>query len=202
MEPKLQAWIEAMGLVVAELRDDQIANLKQAHDRQIKAAADKAKAIEASGGTPEPIKAAVPAFSLAEVNLICAKHETAIEAKLAQYAGKIEAVKLAELKNAGTKAALDIKAQALNEQWATPRLEAALVLAAANHEVGLMRAERPVGPAIHSSTRDTPDGAVEAALTAGCLYVPPSLPFNRTGTMVLTSLPAPALISTATVPDV
>jgi phage major head subunit gpT-like protein len=97
------------------------------------------------------------------VGLVCARHETAIEAKAAEYAGKIEAVKLAELKNAATKAGLDIKAQALQEQWATPRLEAALVLAAANHEVGLMRAERPKAPAIHASSRDVPDGAVEAA---------------------------------------
>ncbi len=163
MDPKLQAWIEAMGLVVAELRDDQVAKLKAAHDRQIKAEAERAKAVEGAAA-PAPIQAAVPAFDLAAVGLTCAKHQTAIEAKAAEYAGKIDEPKLAELRNAATKAGLDIKAQALQEQWATPRLEAALVLAAANHEVGLMRAERPKAPAIHASSRDTQPQVIEAAL--------------------------------------
>ena len=57
MKPELQAYIEAMGLVVTELRDDQIAKIEAKYEAELKlateAAAIKAKAEQKP---PEPPK--------------------------------------------------------------------------------------------------------------------------------------------------
>jgi hypothetical protein len=57
----------------------------------------------------------------------------------------------------------ELKAKALNEEWPAVRLEVELVKAAAQSEIALIQAERPKGPAIHSSTRDVSQSAIEAA---------------------------------------
>jgi hypothetical protein len=163
-------WIEAMGLVLAELRDDQRAKLQAKYDGEVNAAkeiaAKAAKEIEASGNTETPPapKIEAPKFDLSGVVLAHEKHIAAIEAKAAEWTPKIaDTAKLAEIRANGSKAAADLKLKALNEEWAVPRLEAEHIKAAAMVEVELMRAERPAGPAIHASNRDVIYGDVLSA---------------------------------------
>lgn len=148
---KFQEWIEAMGLVFAELRDDQKAKLQAKYDAEIKAVADNAKAIKAKGETPPPVTVAAPTFDIQAVGLAYAQAETQIEAKAAEYSGKVDAGKLAAIKAEGMKSAIELKSKALKDQWAAPRLEAELLRANARYEIKLMHAERPKGPAIHAA---------------------------------------------------
>jgi phage major head subunit gpT-like protein len=158
---EFKEWVEAMGLVVSELRDDQVAKLQAKYDAEIKAVAKKdGTTIEAAAAKIE-----APKFDLSGVVLAYEKHVATVQAKAAGYAGKIaDSAKLAEIQaTAGTKAA-ELKAQALNEQWAAPRLESELVVAAARYESALILASLPKGPGIQSSSRDVQSGVIEAAL--------------------------------------
>ena len=158
---EFNAWVEAMGLVVSELRDDQVAKLREKYDGEIKAAAKKdGTTIEAAAA-----KVTAPTFDLSGVVLAYEKHVATVQAKAAAYVGKIhDSAKLAEIQaTAGTKAA-ELKAQALNEEWAVPRLEVALVKAQADAEISLIHAERPKGPGIRSSSQDVKPQVIEASL--------------------------------------
>lgn len=156
---EFQAWVESMGLVLAELRDDQKAKLQAKYDAEIKAAAKK-------DGTPIQAaaqKVEAPKFDLSGCVLAYEKHATAVQAAAAKYVGKIDAAKLNEIQAKAGTAALELKAKALNEEWAPVRLEVELVKAQAAAEVELIRAERPKGPAIHASTHDVDAKTIEAA---------------------------------------
>jgi len=155
-----EQWLLAMGLVYAELRDDQKAKLQAKYDGELKSAAKK---------TGEPIEAAAktitaPTFDLSAIVLAHEKHMTTIEATAAEYAEKVAPAKMAELKAAAAKGAIEAKSKALNEEWAAPRLEAEHIKAAALFRADLMVAERPKGPAIHASNRDLSGAVIEAAL--------------------------------------
>jgi len=166
---EFQQWIEAMGLVLADLRDDQKAKLQAKYDGEVKAAADKAVIEAAAKGEARPVeppKIEAPKFDLDGVLLAHATHETTIEAKAAEWAPKLDTVKLVEIQAAGRKAAVELKVKALKEQWPALRLEAEHIKAAALFEAELMRAERPRAPAIYASTKD---GVNSEILAAACL---------------------------------
>lgn len=161
---EFQEWVEAMGLVLAELRDDQVAKLQAKYDAELKAA-QKKQQIEGGAG---PAKPEPPKFDIRGIILAYEKHVASVQAKAASYTGKIEASKLAEIQaTAGTKAA-ELKAQSLQEEWAPTRLEVELVKAHAATEVELIKAEMPQGPAIHGSTRDMSAHVIEAAFALSC----------------------------------
>ncbi len=159
-------WIQALfGGEVPELTDAQKAKLKERFDGEVKAAAAKPP-IQGQAAAPG---ADAPTFDLSGVLKTYEKHVAAVQAKAAGYTGKIEAGKLAEIQaTAGTKAA-ELKAKALDEEWPAARLEVELVRAQAAAEADLIRAERPKGPVIHSSTRDITPDVIQAAFsrTAG-----------------------------------
>jgi len=168
IDMNFEQWIQAMGLELEQLRADQVAKLRAKYDAEVKAAAerDAEDRIEGGGhsregGRPPVIEA--PRFDVQAVGVCFAQHEAVIEAKAVEYTGRVPAEKLAEIKAAGLKSALEIKAKAIAEKWASPRLEAEYVKAAALHEAELIRAERPAAPAIHSSTRDLSAPVIEAA---------------------------------------
>jgi hypothetical protein len=159
-----EQWVEAMGLALAELRDDQVAKLQAKYDAELKAAA-KTQPITAAG-TPPTVEA--PKFDLAGVLLTYEKHVASIQAKAASCVGKVESGKLAEIQaSAGTKAA-ELKAKALQEEWAPVRLEVELLKAHAATEVELTLAGLPKGPAIHGSSRDMSDDVIQAAFSLSC----------------------------------
>lgn len=153
-----EQWIEAMGLVLADLTDQQKAKLEAKYKAELEAAAK----------TPEgkiEAKAAIvpPKFDLAGCVLAYEKHVAGVQAEAAGYATKIDGAKLADIQAKASQTAAELKAKALNEEWAPERLEVALVKAAADTKVELIRAERPQGPAIHASTRDSSPQIIEAA---------------------------------------
>jgi len=155
-----EQWIEALFCgAVPELRDDQRDKLQTAYNAEVKAAAAK-PAIE---GAAKPAVAA-PTFDLSGVIRAYEIHIATVEAKAATYVGKIEAAGLAEIRAKAGTAAADLKLKALNEEWAPARMEVALVKAQAEAEVAMIRAERPKGPGIHSSTQDIKMPVIEAAM--------------------------------------
>jgi hypothetical protein len=156
-EMNFEQWVETMGLVLAELRDDQVAKLRTKYDAEVKAAAKHEGTVEGQAKVKEPT------FDLSAVVLAYEKHVAAVQAKAAGYAGKIDKAKLDELQAKAGQDAAELKAKALNEEWPAVRLEVELVKAAAQSEISLIQAERPKGPAIHSSTRDVSQSAIEAA---------------------------------------
>jgi len=169
MKPELQTYIEAMGLVVSELRDDTIAKIKTKYDADLKAATEaaaiKAKATEKP---PEAVKVEPPAFDLRSTILCYEKHVAIIQAKAAEYAGKIDAAALAPVMAKAQQDAAQLKLQALKEEWSPVKLEAAYVMPAAIFAADLMGLERPKGPAIHGSPRDLQPQVIEAAFAQSC----------------------------------
>ncbi len=176
-----EKWIEALGFDVAELREDQKQHLQAKYDVDVKAAADIKAAAEikaAESKDPKVIEAAekpaiveAPTFNLQAVELAYAQHETAIKATAADYRTKVPEADFDKLYDAAIKGGLAAKSTALKEKWAAPRLGAEYILAAATYKADLMVAERPKGPAIHSSSQDVSMPAIEAAfcLSAGLL---------------------------------
>jgi phage major head subunit gpT-like protein len=161
---EFEKWVEALGLSLADLRDDQKAQLQARYDADLKAAAAKPQNVEGAAPAVTP-----PAFDIQAIALVFERQMTAVQAKAAEFTGRIAADKLAEIQAKAHKEALALKSNALDEKWADARLEAEMVKAAAHFEVDLIRAERPAAPAIHGSTRDQGPQVIEAAFarTAG-----------------------------------
>lgn len=157
-----EQWIEAMGLVVTELRDDQVAKLRAKYDAEVKAAATK-PAIEGKVAQVE-----APKFDLSGISLCYEKHMASVQAKASGYSGKVAADKLAEIQASASTKAAELKLQALNEQWPPVRLEVELIKAHAATEVELLKAEMPRGPAVHSSKRDLGGEVIQAAFAKTC----------------------------------
>lgn len=161
---KFDEWLKAMGLDPSELRDDQTLLLRAKYDAEatgaVEAAQKKSGKIEASG-TPPPIDP--PKFDLDGVILAHESHIAVIEAAAEEYRDKVPTADHAKLCAVARKAAIEAKGVALKEQWAPPRLEAEYIKAAAMFQADLMVAERPKGPAVHSSSRDVGMPALEAA---------------------------------------
>jgi phage major head subunit gpT-like protein len=170
---KFQEWIEAMGLSLDDLREDQVQKLQAKYDAEVKAAADLKAAEEikaAESGDAKTIEAVAqppvveaPAFDLSGVLLAHEQHNAVIEATGEEYREKVPTEDWAKLLTAARKGAIEAKATALNEQWPAPKLETQHILAAATLKADLMVAERPKGPAIHSSSQDVSMPAIEAA---------------------------------------
>ena len=173
-----EQWIEALGFTMETLTDAQKSALEAKYAAEVKAVAKKETGKQEGSSAPatsEPAAAVnaggtavagaavethkkpaveVPRFDYAAISLAHVKHETAIEAKAVEYTGKIEADKLAGIKAKAMKAAIELKAKALEQEWAAIRLEIEHIKAQAAYEVELIRAERPAAPAIHVPSRD------------------------------------------------
>jgi phage major head subunit gpT-like protein len=145
-------WIEAMGLVEADLTEAQIEALKKKHAAEIKAAASDGKEVKA------------PAFDLDGLKAAYAKHEAAIEASAFKYADKVRSDKLAEIKAGALAAAVTLKQQALEHEWAPQRFEVEALKAAHKVELDLLTASAPKGPAVHGSRNDASSEVIQAAL--------------------------------------
>jgi hypothetical protein len=155
-------WVQALFCGdVPELREDQKAKLKAAYDAEVKAQEALIPGDVKAAGVKAG--AAAPTFDLSGVIRAYEIHVATIEAKASTYVGKIDSAKLADIRaKAGTEAA-DLKLKALNEQWPAARLEVALVNVQADAREAMIRAERPKGPEIHSSTRDVSTDVIQAA---------------------------------------
>ena len=150
---KFDKWLKALfGGEVPELTDQQTEKLQARYDneQEPKVAAEKA-----------PIK---ETFDAGAIVLACAKHSATLEARAAEYSGKIEAGKLATIASEAATVSAQIKSSALNEEWSAERMSLALVRAEADQQVALVQAERPTPPAVHGSTHDSSPDVIEAAL--------------------------------------
>lgn len=160
-----QQWLLGMGLVLAELRDDQKAKLQAKYDAEL-------KSLAAAGN--KPVEAAakeltVPEFDVTGIAVAHETHLAAIEAAASKCQGKIADGELSAMLAQARRKAAELKATALRESWATPRLEAEHIKAAALFEADLEVAQRPKAPAIHASRRDMMPEVIQAAFcrTAG-----------------------------------
>jgi len=159
-------WLKDGGFTDTEIegmRDDQRAFLQAKYDAEVKAAAARnPKSIE---GSAKPPVIDAPSFDLSAVILAHESHIATIEATAEEYREKVPAADFAKLSAAARKGAIEAKAKALGEQWPAPRLEAEYIKAAALFKADLMVAERPKGPAIHSSSHDLDGKVIEAAMS-------------------------------------
>ena len=179
-----EKWIEALGFDADDLREDQRQHLQAKYDAEVKAAADikeaaKIKAEESKD--PKVIEAAAkppvveaPSFELDSVILAHESHMAKIEAIGEEYREKVPAEDFAKLTTAVRKGAIEAKAKALGDKWPAIKLESDHILATATYEADLMVAERPKGPAIHSSSQDgiTEDILGAAILATGSIAKP------------------------------
>lgn len=153
-----EQWIEAAGLNLADLTDQQKSFLT----------AEYQKAIKAEGGdtsaTGNPPTIGKPKFDIDELKASYAAHESVIESKLFEYDGKVESHKLAEIKAEAQKASVELKSKAIENEWSHLQFEAEAIKASSALELKLVRAERPKGPSIHSSQQDASPQVIEAAL--------------------------------------
>ena len=150
---KFHDWVQARtGLDPDELRDNQIARLQAKFD-----------------GESENIRAIAPAFNLSAVVQAHEKHVEHVQARVTAYNGKIEAGKLSEIQAESEQAANGLKAEAVENGKSDLWLETKLIKAANDHEVKLIRAERPKAPPIYGSRTNMNNAIIEAAFcrTAG-----------------------------------
>ncbi len=171
-------WIEAFGLDVAELREDQLQHFRATYDAEaeaIEAKAAAAKIEAAESGDLKKIEAAnkppiveAPTFDLGGVILAHESHMAAIEATAEEYREKVPTDEWTKLTTAARLGAIEAKAKALKDKWPAVKLESEYILAAATFKADLMVAERPKGPAIHSSSQDVSMPAIEAAFCRTC----------------------------------
>lgn len=151
---KFHEWIEAMSLDVATLTDKQKAALETKFNAEIAASASVGKVIEAA-----------PAFDLQEIIAAHDAHKETLEIAFADYGDRItDRKKLQEIKAAAATASRDIKSKALNEKWPAVKYENAALKAESDVKIKLIEAASPIGPAIHSGTREVTSEVVEAAL--------------------------------------
>jgi hypothetical protein len=146
-----ESWIKAQGFDAATLSDKQQAVLKAAYDAQNK-----------RGTTPV---VAAPAFDLDSLKASVALHESNIEAALFAAEGKVAADKLATIKAKAVADGLKLKQDAISQQLSSLAYEVKATKLASDCQLELVRAERPVGPAIHGSTKDLTGEVIEAALS-------------------------------------
>lgn len=160
---EFEAWVQALGFDVATLTDQQTAALQAKFDAESK------PVVNATG--KEPVKAITdkPVFDLSGVILAYEKHVATVQAKAAEYTGKIESTKLAEIQSKAGQRAAELKAKALEDEWVATKLEVELIKAQADTNVELIRAERPKAATIHGSTRDASPEIMQCAMcmTAG-----------------------------------
>jgi phage major head subunit gpT-like protein len=173
---KFEQWIEAMGLSLEELREDQTIKLQAKYDAEVKVVEEKSAEIEAAkieaakagkpgdieGSEKPPVVEALK-FDLPSVELEYARHETAIKATAVEYRTKVSEAEYDKLYDAAIKGGLEAKATALKDEWPAARLEAEYIKAKALFTADLMVAERPKGPGTHSSSQDVSMPAIEAA---------------------------------------
>ena len=148
-------WLAAAGLEESTLTDAQKASSRAKFDA---AKADKLKA--GAGGDIDP-----PAFDLDGLKVEYAKLEAAVEKFTFEAAGKVPADKLSELKAGAMTKGLELKASALQQEWAPQRFAVESMPIVTELRLGLLKAEAPRGPAVHAGTHEMSDLILRAAVS-------------------------------------
>jgi hypothetical protein len=142
------------------LTDVQTAKLKEKFDAEVKASGatvepGKAPEIQGKGGT---------AFDLDGLKVVYAQHENEIEATAFEFAEKVPAHKLSEIKAGAMAAGYKLKREALQQEWAPTRFEVEAIKAQYDFKAKCLEASRPSGPAIHAGSKDMSGDVIEAAM--------------------------------------
>ncbi len=164
---KFHKWLKAMEFDPDSLTDAQRTSLQAKYDVEVKAAADadiKTKAKVKAEADAKNIKAEGSKFDLAATVLTYEKHVASVQAESAKYAKTIKADKLVEIQATASTKALELKAQALNEEKESTWLELELLKAQADVSVALVRAEAPTARPVYGSSTDAKPEVIEAAL--------------------------------------
>lgn len=146
MDPKFKEWLAAKGFDAEAMSDEQVTLLKASYDAEQKP--EKAKTpppipdVKAAGSDGASVDLGLDVADYRKALAAETKRAGAVQAACQPYAGRIDAAKLSE-----------IQAKAIEENWHADTLE-----------VNLIRAARPVGPAIHvSGTPENMGHVIEAA---------------------------------------
>jgi len=146
-----EAWIESLGLVLAELSDDNVEQLRLAHSALVEASQSTPAIVESQAAAVTQQAAAV----VPPASPIQASAADPVAALRNQTAAEIERIN--SIRRVAS-AAPAIEAQAVREGWDVTRTE-----------LEVLRAGRPQAPAIHGSRNSVDEGtALEAALTLQC----------------------------------
>lgn len=162
MDPKFKAWIEALGFDAAEITDTQRASLLKKYKAEIDAA-DPEEDTAKGGDCDDMVEA--ESFDVGAIRDAHRELIDTIDAKVAEHEDDIrDKSKLREIKANALEAAKALKQKAIQQKWSQDKFEIQAVREASAMELELVRAERPVGPAIHGSSRDLTNDVIEAAV--------------------------------------
>lgn len=161
-----ETWVASLGFDAATLNEQQKAALMKSFP---------GTEVDASGGTAtlteeDPNKMVASRFDIDGLKAVYASHEAAVETALFEAAGKVPSEKLIAIKAQALTAAVATKQKAIGSKLPTVAAQLEFERALSNVKLDLIRAERPAGPAIHSSKQDHSAPVIEAAFaqSIGC----------------------------------
>lgn len=150
-----EEWAQSQGFDAMSLSDQQKSLLMKIYEVE-------AGTVSATA-EPEKETEMVAAFDIDALKAIYANHESEIEGAIFASAGTVPTEELSKLKADAYAKAHSLKQQAIASKMTGDQFRLQTVQAAAELKLGLIRAERPKGPAIHSSSRDISSPVIEAA---------------------------------------
>lgn len=153
-----EEWTMSQGFDASVLSDQQKSLLMKMYE--VEAAPATTTTVEVEKETEM-----IASFDIDALKAIYASHESDIEGAIFASAGTVPTEELSKLKADAYARAHAIKQKAITSKMTGDQFRLQTVQAAADLKLGLIRAERPKGPAIHSSSRDISSPVIEAAFS-------------------------------------
>jgi phage major head subunit gpT-like protein len=161
-----EEWAMSQGFDAASLSDQQKAMLMKVYGTEVGAvqamSTEEEKTVAAMSSDDEK-KNVVAGFDIDGLKAIYASHEAEIEGAIFASANTIPTEVLSGLKAKAYAKAVELKQKAIASKMSVDKFHLQAIKAAADLKLELVRAERPRGPAIHSSSRDISSPVIEAA---------------------------------------
>jgi hypothetical protein len=152
-----EEWATSQGFDASSLSDQQKAVLMKMYETET-------GAVSAMSEPEKKVEIEMAAsFDIDALKAIYASHESDIEGAIFASAGTVPTEELSKLKADAYTRAHSLKQKAIESKMTGDQFRLQTVKAAADLKLGLIRAERPRGPAIHSSSRDISTPVIEAA---------------------------------------
>lgn len=161
-----EEWAMSQGFDATVLSDQQKALLMKLYETEtgaVQAMATEEEEVVAM--SDEDKKEVVARFDIDGLKAVYASHEAEIEGAIFASANTIPTEVLSGLKAKAYAKAFELKQKAITSKMSVDKFRLSAVRAAADLKLELVRAERPKGPAIHSSSRDISSPVIEAAFS-------------------------------------
>jgi phage major head subunit gpT-like protein len=159
-----EAWVASLGFDAATLSEPQKAALMKSYEASGAGASTEVDASNTTTNPEDPNKMIAGAtFDIDGLKAVYASHEASIDEVIFEAAGKVPTEKLSAIKANALTAAVKAKQKAVQAKMPVVSAQLEFERALSNTKLELIRAERPQGPAIHSSTRDYSQPVIEAA---------------------------------------